>query len=162
APTGGRYNPTTDSWNTMNTDGAPTVSHYSAIWTGAEMIIWGGFTNTGARYFPPNDSWMPTTTTNAPASRFDNIAVWTRTIMIVWGGTDSNDGTNDLNTGGRYCPGPAPQPSPTPTVSPTPTSTPTPTPTPISCGQDQWTPTSTVSAPAGRDSHSAVWTGTEM
>ena len=40
------------------------------MWTGSEVIIWGGFhfdnqLNTGGRYNPITDSWTPTSTTNA-------------------------------------------------------------------------------------------------
>ena len=41
--TGGRYNPSTDSWTATSTTNAPISRYYhSAIWTGSEMIIWGG------------------------------------------------------------------------------------------------------------------------
>ena len=64
----------------------------TAVWTGTEMIIWGGvFDTTGAsaggRYNPATDSWTPTSTINAPSGREDHTAVWTGTEMIVWGGT---------------------------------------------------------------------------
>ena len=41
--TGGRYNPSTDSWTATSTTNAPTarVTH-TAVWTGSEMIVWGG------------------------------------------------------------------------------------------------------------------------
>ena len=47
---------------------------HTAVWTGSEMIVWGGntgshFLNTGGRYNPSTDSWTATTTTNAPAAR---------------------------------------------------------------------------------------------
>jgi len=51
--TGGRYNPGTDSWTTTSTTNAPTArADHTAVWTGSEMIVWGGApaTNTGGRY----------------------------------------------------------------------------------------------------------------
>lgn len=41
--TGGRYNPVSDTWTSMSVVGAPEarLSH-TAIWTGTEMIVWGG------------------------------------------------------------------------------------------------------------------------
>ena len=41
--TGGRYNPNTDSWTATSTTNAPSsrVPH-TAVWTGSEMIVWGG------------------------------------------------------------------------------------------------------------------------
>ncbi len=64
--TGGRYDPATDSWTPTSTLNAPTArSGHSAVWTGTEMIVWGGGTeslstsfNTGGRYDPATDSWQ--------------------------------------------------------------------------------------------------------
>ena len=70
--TGGRYNPSTDSWTATSTTNAPAgrLGH-TAVWTGSEMIVWGGwgdigYLNTGGRYNPSTDSWTATSTTNAP------------------------------------------------------------------------------------------------
>ena len=42
--TGGRYNPITDSWTATSTANAPTGRYaHTAVWTGSEMIIWGGY-----------------------------------------------------------------------------------------------------------------------
>ena len=41
--TGGRYNPSTDSWTATSTTNAPAGRDYhTAVWTGSEMIVWGG------------------------------------------------------------------------------------------------------------------------
>jgi hypothetical protein len=83
--TGGRYNPSTDSWTATTTTNAPTGrTGHSAVWTGSDMIIWGGsFLNTGGRYDPSTDSWTPTSLTNAPAGREFHTAIWTRSQMII-------------------------------------------------------------------------------
>jgi hypothetical protein len=138
---GGRYNPSTDSWIATST--ATNVPEpragSTAIWTGTDMIIWGGFpySNTGGRYSPSTDSWLPTSSgTDLPEAREGHTAVWTGTEMIVWGGSDTNhaNGTTALQTGGRYNP-----------------------------ATDSWTATSTgTNVPDPRDGHTAVWTGTEM
>src|SRR5207237_1169305 len=127
---------TDDTWTATSLTNAPVARDYhTAIWTGSEMIVWGGFNgssvfNTGGRYNPGTDSWTATSTTNAPADRERHTAVWTGTEMIVWGGTPG--GFSGLNTGGRYNP-----------------------------NTDSWTATSTTNAPAGRFGHTAVWTDTE-
>jgi N-acetylneuraminic acid mutarotase len=124
-----------DTWTATSTTNAPTArQQHTAVWTGSEMIVWGGFgstgyVNTGGRYDPSTDSWTATTTTNAPAGRSGHTAIWTGSEMIVWGG----DGFGVHNTGGRYNP-----------------------------STDSWTATSTTNAPTERDSHTAVWTGSEM
>ena len=132
--TGARYNPSTDTWTATNISNAPTgrVAH-KAVWTGTEMIIWGGaeglfsVTNTGGRYNPNSDSWTATSTINAPTARGGHVAVWTGSEMIVWGGE------GPLNTGGKYNP-----------------------------NTDSWTATSTTNAPAARWGPTAIWTGSEM
>ena len=41
--TGGRYNPSTDSWTATSTTNAPAARDFhTAVWTGSEMIVWGG------------------------------------------------------------------------------------------------------------------------
>ena len=134
--TGGRYNPNADIWTATSTANAPSAREsHTAVWTGSEMIIWGGrnstsWMNSGGRYNPNTDSWTATSTTNAPSARWDHTALWTGNEMIVWGGTDQ---TNYLNTGGRYNP-----------------------------SMDSWTPTGLTNVPPGRVSYTAIWTGSEM
>ncbi len=134
--TGGRYNPITDSWTATTTMNAPSarISH-RAVWTGSEMIVWGGWNgadrfNTGGKYNPSTDSWTATSTINTPSPREDFTAVWTGSEMIVWGGWN---GADRFNTGGKYNP-----------------------------STDSWTATSTTNAPSERQSHTAIWTGNEM
>src|SRR5205807_8724577 len=89
--TGGRYNPSTDSWTATSTANAPTRRDvHSAVWTGSEMIVWAGFeiksdcyVNTGGRYNPSTDSWAATSTTGAPAGRGSPTAVRTGRQMNV-------------------------------------------------------------------------------
>ncbi len=139
--TGSRYTPSTDSWAATSTFNAPTNrADLTAVWTGREMIVWGGDTpgvwfDTGGRYNPGADSWISTNTANAPEARGKHTAVWTGSEMIVWGGYFQAPPATDryVNTGGRYNP-----------------------------YTDSWTATNTANAPAGRDSHTAIWTGTEM
>jgi len=55
--TGGRYDPTLNTWTAISTTNAPTArAYHTAVWTGGEMIVWGGSgdsgnLNTGARYY---------------------------------------------------------------------------------------------------------------
>ena len=142
--TGGRYNPTTNSWATTNGNAPSARSGHTAVWTGTEMVVWGGAetsfgvitigTNTGRRFSPSTDMWVATSQNNAPPPRTNHTAIWTGTKVIVWGGyfRDVN-GEHLLNTGGRY-----------------------------DAATNSWTPTSTSNAPVGRDRHTAVWTGNEM
>jgi N-acetylneuraminic acid mutarotase len=127
---------TDDTWTATTTTNAPSARSFNtAVWTGSEMIVWGGGTasgtlNTGGRFDPSIDSWTATSTTNAPEARAYHTVVWTGSEMIVWGGWS---GSSPLNTGGRYNP-----------------------------GTDSWTATSTTNPPAVRFAHTAIWTGSEM
>jgi hypothetical protein len=91
-----------DTWTTTSGPPDPRAGP-TAVWTGSEMIVWGGGNNlgnlnTGGRYNPATDSWTATTSTNAPTARAYHTAVWTGSEMVVWGGYD---GTY-LGRGVRY------------------------------------------------------------
>src|SRR5438034_7446135 len=67
---------TDDTWAGTSVTNAPTArSVHTAVWTGSEMIVWGGATsgpiyfNTGGRYNPSTNSWTTTSITNAAAAR---------------------------------------------------------------------------------------------
>lgn len=139
-PAGGKYDPVMNTWAPMSSVGAP-LGHFkhSFLWTGSEMIIWGGrgidplgpwiYSNEGGRYSPTSDTWTSMQTVDAPSARFDARFVWTGGEMIVWGGFDGSR----LNTGSRYNP-----------------------------TMNSWIPTTQVDAPSARNAHVAVWTGSEM
>jgi len=125
-----------DTWTPTNVPvGVTPRANHTAVWTGTEMIVWGGNNvgynpPEGGRYNPATDSWTATSTTNAPVPRNLHTAVWTGTEMIVWGGHDPT--TNmPVNSGGRYNP-----------------------------ATDTWIPTNTNIWV--RELHTAIWTGTEM
>lgn len=67
---------------------------HSAVWTGTEMIVWGGDPSSarsdGAAYDPASDTWRVLAT--APIDvRYLHVATWTGTEMLVWGGLDRAD-----------------------------------------------------------------------
>jgi hypothetical protein len=138
---GARYNPSTDTWAPISMVNAPDArSSHQAVWTGTEMIVWGGRgcnnncnLNSGGRYNPVTDTWTPMTNVNAPSPRFNFPAIWAGKEMVIWSGTDAIPNAPLLRTGGRYNP-----------------------------ATDTWTPTSLVNVPTGRYAHTAVWTGSEM
>ena len=143
---GARYNPSANTWKPVSTRNAPEARFdFSALWTGKEMLVWGGYTdshsryqgahadahlNTGGRYDPAIDAWRTITTQGAPSRRAFNTAVWTGKEMLVWGGCNTS---KVLNDGGRYNP-----------------------------AKDAWKPINTDGAPNPRGGHVAVWTGKEM
>jgi hypothetical protein len=123
-----------DTWTPTSTENVPDArASNTAVWTGSEMIVWGGeygwaSLNDGGRYNPNTNTWTTPSTTSD--GRYLHTAVWTGSEMIVWGGAGD---INFWSTGGRYHP-----------------------------ASDSWTATSTLNAPAARSEHTAVWTGSEM
>jgi hypothetical protein len=106
--TGGEYDPQFDVWSPTSVGtGVPGArTAHTAVWTGSDMIVWGGDAQgfewrTGGRYDPASDTWVPTGTTGAPAGRGGHRAVWTGSRMIVWGG--STGSSKPQNSGGVYC-----------------------------------------------------------
>lgn len=127
---------TGDTWRLRS---APEIrTRHVAIWTGTEMLVWGGIdtesepVNTGGIYNPTTDTWRTMTSINSPSGRREFSAVWTGNEMIVFGGV-SSENPNITNTGGIY--------------------------NPIT---DTWRSTTQTNAPSRRYTHTAIWTGTEM
>ncbi|MGH7269185.1 MAG: hypothetical protein ACREJ3_02040 [Polyangiaceae bacterium] len=142
ATSGAAYNPTTGTWRAMSTAGQPSPRNaHAAIWTGTEMIIWGGgaypntqspdsFRSDGAAYNPATNTWRPIRP--APDTGLDGPAVaWTGTEMIVWGGADKYGEYS--NRGYRYTP-----------------------------ATDSWQYMTTVGAPSPRVDPGATWTGRSL
>ena len=76
------------------------------MWTGTEMIVWGGHNdsgglNTGGRYNPNTNTWVATNIVGALTKRYYHTAIWTGSEMIVWGGFDGRRFFNDC---GKYNP----------------------------------------------------------
>ncbi len=133
--TGFRWSRPLDEWTQMSdVDGPTGRSGHSTIYTGVEMIVWGGVNSSGSQslrsgmaYRPATDMWREVSMVGAPTARHGHTATWNGTEMLVWGGRDSNQNVL-LNDGARYAP-----------VS------------------DSWLPISMLAAPQARYFHSAVW-----
>jgi len=135
--TGGLYDPDTDTWSPMTVVNAPEPRYgHTAIWTGSQMIVWGGHRDlgsldTGKLYDPQTDQWTDLPTTGAPSPRYEHTAVWTGSRMIVWGGYGD---AGALKTGGIF-----------------------------DLATKTWKASSTINAPPlGLSGHTAVWTGQRM
>ncbi len=89
---GAAYNPATDGWRTLATAPLEGRTAQTSVWTGAEVIVWGGCCDRrggefgdGAAYEPGRDRWR--SLPRAPiAPRTSHTAVWTGEEMVVWGG----------------------------------------------------------------------------
>ena len=132
---GARYDPSSDTWHAMAAVSLGARASVSMVWSGAEVIIWGGVSpadflrGDGARYDPVTNSWTAMSSLGAPYPRVAP-AVWAGTRMIVWGGRANFGATS---TGGIYDP-----------------------------GTDTWGGTTTAGAPGNRLGHTLVWTGSHL
>ncbi len=128
-------------WQGMSILDAPSARFGpDSVWTGTEMIVWGGATpftslNSGVRFDPHSDSWTALPAAGALPGLYGPAAVWSGSEMLVWGGNDSGwvVGDNLPIQGGRYDP-----------------------------SEDHWIPITATGALAGRVSAAAVWSGDEM
>jgi N-acetylneuraminic acid mutarotase len=123
-------------WSNGTAENAPSGrTGHSAVWTGAELAVWGGslqpgiYSSSGGIYDPQLDRWRAISSINAPTARAGHSAVWTGSEMIIWGGLNSSY----EQTGARWQPAP-----------------------------QIWKTLPTLNAPAGRDGHVAIWTGSRM
>ena len=90
--TGGRYDPGTDSWTPTSTTSAPLARYdHTAVWTGSEIIVWGGynletaaFLNTGGRYCAQSALSF---TLSAKGRKVAGI----NTVRLTWSGASSSD-----------------------------------------------------------------------
>ena len=150
---GARLNPATGRWTPTSLVNAPSARHnHRAVWTGTEMIVWGGegyapdprapstiqtygTLDTGARYNPVTDTWTPMDSSVGPTARTEHTMIWTGNEVIIFGGRSSyySYPSSYLNTGARFDP-----------------------------KTGAWEGIATELAPSPRSLHMAVWTGKEM
>jgi hypothetical protein len=135
---GAHYDPEMDSWTPMPSAGAPSQrAAFAHVWTGKEMLLWGGghlggaYYNDGCRYDPEQKQWSSLPQTGEIPKARDGFAyTWTGKKMLIWGGS-SGGSILAQDPGGSYDP---------------------------SLGT--WKPLSVAGAPSGR--HVAfVWTGSK-
>ncbi|MBX3725699.1 MAG: hypothetical protein KF823_07245 [Xanthomonadales bacterium] len=130
---GASLDPDSSAWIPLPAAGAMPGEGQAAVWTGTELIVWGGhFVPVGARWTPGALQWTPMSTVDAPSSRDGHAMVWTGDEVLVWSGRPIPSGIA-LRDGGRYRP-----------------------------DLDTWTPIPYAPTTIGRRQVAAVWTGTEM
>lgn len=97
---GAIFNPATNTWSVITNTNAPSARRdHTGVWSGTEMIVYGGtdlngtvFYNNGGRYNPTTNTW--TTIATAPVGRFVHSAVWTGSRMLISGGLSGSITTN--------------------------------------------------------------------
>jgi hypothetical protein len=135
---GFKYNPASNRWFTipsMTTTGYNPATGFSIVWSGSELLIWGGQNyfgtslNFGAKFNAASNSWSAISASSPIGLRYGHAALWAGTEMVIWGGREANGSTT--NTGARYNP-----------------------------TSNSWQPMNNNTVP--RMSPSALWTGTEI
>jgi len=107
---GAAYTPATNTWRRIPPAPLRPRDWNTALWTGKEMIIWGGtadfaFLGDGAAYDPALDHWR--LLKEAPVARRSSGVAWDGREMLVWGGvgrTDDKLGEGASNDGFAYDP----------------------------------------------------------
>jgi N-acetylneuraminic acid mutarotase len=138
------FDPVNSTWTKWNSNGMVREAErdtHCAVWTGTQMLLWGGregltartVGNSGHIYNPQDRSTILLMGSggSVPSPRTYHSCVWTGTQLVVFGGREASG--DYLNTGGR--------------TAGTTSST--------------WSAIAT-NGPAARDRHTAVWTGSEM
>ena len=112
---------TNDTWSALGIQAPTPRTEASAVWTGTEMVVWGGTNGvslrSGGGYDPSTDTWRPTSEgANVPTARTGHTAIWTGTEMIVWGGVSGGLEPVVDATRRRRTPGFPPPRVPTPLI----------------------------------------------
>jgi N-acetylneuraminic acid mutarotase len=119
---GAAYNPATKRWRALPESPLSPRIYLTAVWTGRQMIAWGGgvlgeqaeqpitqvvapgtLFNDGAAYDPITNQW--TLLPKPPIKgRTGHVAVWTGREMIIWGGGGIGETNIAFKDGAAYDP----------------------------------------------------------
>lgn len=124
-------------WVSGTATGVPSGrSGHSAVWTGQQLLVWGGdlggasYSASGGAYATASDTWATFSSFQAPSGRAGHTAVWTGTEMVIFGGSGA---AGLATTNSKY-----------------------------HLGNGEWSAVTTTGMPAVRSAHVAFWTGTRM
>lgn len=87
---GAAFSPHTGTWRLLAAAPVQGRSYPAVVWTGAEMVVWGGsrngtFVGDGAAYNPATDTWRTLPIAPIPGAMKSAVA-WTGSEMFVVGG----------------------------------------------------------------------------
>ena len=119
---GAAYDPARRRWTALPQSPLSPRAYHSAVWTGSQMILWGGgvtgeqeeveptqvvppgtLFGDGAAFDPATNQWSKVP--KAPIkARSGQVAVWTGSEMIVWGGAGIGETNLAFNDGAAYDP----------------------------------------------------------
>ncbi len=95
---GAAYHPETNSWRKLSPSPLAARSAITGVWTGKEMIVWGGFNgddsfDDGAAFNPGTNAWRPIA--KGPLSARSASANWSGQEVLYWGGGAARQSFND-------------------------------------------------------------------
>ncbi len=106
------YNPSTNTWRTLPSSGLTPRQGAVTIWTGHQLVVWGGlnfdFTYAypdGARLDPLTGTWQRLPAAPVPARGFAGAA-WSGRDVLLWGGQTGTSVRPELGwlaIGGSRC-----------------------------------------------------------
>ena len=90
---GGIYNFKTGTWRAIQSGNFSARAWHSAVWTGSQMVVWGGLNRTplrdGAVFSPgvdqASDKWLQISGV-VDDGRWGHGATWSSGRMLIWGG----------------------------------------------------------------------------
>jgi hypothetical protein len=102
------YNPTSDHWRSLPASGLTPRQGAVIVWTGSELVVWGGhgldyshvFAD-GARLDPATGTWRRLPSAPVPA-RGEAASVWDGHEVLLWGGRTGY--TTEVGQGAAYSP----------------------------------------------------------
>lgn len=91
---GAAYDPSTNTWRTLAPAPVEARERHTAVWTGSEMVVWGGTRRhhgvgdllDGARYDPVTDTWRPMAPAPVGTDRSDGQAAVVGDRVVIGGG----------------------------------------------------------------------------
>jgi len=101
---GAAYSPISKTWRSLPTAPIGARGSAVAVWTGSDVVIWGGQDNArkslrdGARYSPSTNSWtvLPDAPTAIDGRAFLGAAASDKGLVFLWGGF------SNASVGGTY------------------------------------------------------------
>lgn len=81
------YRPVLDSWVDVQLGGVSSQNHAALVWTGREVIAWGGgppAAGTGGRWSPSTQAMIPLPPAGPPASTAPPYGAWTGSEALFW------------------------------------------------------------------------------
>lgn len=105
---GAVFDPRRAAWMSMGEPRAPRTAA-SMLWTGTELLVFGGFTNVASgeatdelmAFEPTARAWTTLVAPGAPSPRAEHVALWTGRRLVIWGGRQH---TTLLGDGAIYDP----------------------------------------------------------